>query len=504
MLSQRCFFRCTLLPLFLLVAVGHCRGFQIGEAEKRESAAQAGAHRWFSMPLALEGLPANCTFAPVSAELDFTALLARLKLAGVVDERALRLYRLDAGAGPVEEPWQFLARAQARAKERKLLPGTSLNVSYLGEYPAGQAPAELRVSGQLHWIAQAGVSGSARYRLDFGVPMGGRAVQVPFPPQNLRTFDAENRATPVRWFPGMQIRPQWPLDDAIHVLDFGRLFTRYHLGPAREQASGYRFRRPFLYPVNGPDGICLTELGKPHDPAGTHAHHYSLWIAHANVGGRDFWSERGGLIRHDGFALMEDGPLFCRVVQNARWTAGDSALLREIRQLTFYRSAPDFRLIDVELQFSPAGAEAVTLGQTSFGFLAARVAQSMTVFDGAGEIRNANGDRNEQNAHLKRAAWIDQSGPVAPALWNGLAMLDHPENVNHPTGWHCRNDGWAGAAFNMETPYTIEPGKSLRLRYRIHLHQHDALKGKVASRYAEYAAKPILRWGEPRALETKP
>src|SRR5262249_5653502 len=71
------------------------------------------------------------------------------------------------------------------------------------------------------------------------------------------------------------------------------LVASYRLGPAlgQVQAGPASVRRPFLYPLYGPDGLPLTGLGKPHDPAGSHAHHDSLWVGHARVNGHDFWSE---------------------------------------------------------------------------------------------------------------------------------------------------------------------------------------------------------------------
>jgi hypothetical protein len=337
---------------------------------------------------------------------------------------------------------------------------------------------------------------------------------VPFPPQNLQASDGSGRTTPVRWFASMQIRPQQPLDGSMDILEDRQLVTRYHIGPliGSGSASEPTIRRPFLYPVNGPDGIGLTEFGKPHDPTGSHAHHYSIWIAHANVDTHDFWSERrGGIIAHDSLELLEDGPVFCRLVHKTRWlptgaevksspkqnsaSGTPKPVLSDKRTLTFYRGEPDFRLMDVELELAPAGPEPVTLGQTNFGFLAVRVAQSMTVFDGGGEILNSAADRNEREAHLKQATWIDQSGPIAQDLWAGVAIFDHPGNPRHPTYWHCRNDGWAGAAFNLKEEYKIEPGQPLSLKYRLCLHRHDALRGNVAGRYAEYAAQPQVHLG---------
>ena len=151
--------------------------------------------------------------------------------------------------------------------------------------------------------------------------------------------------------------------------------------------------------------------------------------------------------------------------------------------------------MDIELALKPASSNAVTFGKTSFGFLAARVAQSMTVFDGAGEIRTSAGKLNESGAHLTHATWLDQSGPIAQDKWGGLAILDSPDNPNFPTGWHCRNDGWAGAAFNMEAPYILEPGKTLRLRYRLILHRGDAAKANIAQRFEEWSARPQIKIG---------
>ena len=69
-------------------------------------------------------------------------------------------------------------------------------------------------------------------------------------------------------------------------------------------------------------------------------------------------------------------------------------------------------------------------------------------------------------------------------------MLDHPGNPNHPTVWHCRNDGWAGASFNQQAPFTLEAGKTLILRYRLYLHSGDAIESDVARRFAEFSAAP--------------
>lgn len=454
----------------------------------------------FEVPLEVSALPAGAEFVPVACAMDFQALLQRLGKSGSVDERSLRLYRVLPDGSRQEQPVQLLSREQSRAAQRQFLPATVPGVSYLTEAPAGAAPADVRTHGELWWIAQGDQNGRADYRLVFGVLRRGRAIQVPYPPQNWRMFDDQDRATPLAHFPRMQIRPQWPLDGALHITDNGQAVTTYHIGPllGSPQAATSTIRRPFFYPVNGPDGISLTEFGKAHDPTGSHRHHYSLWIAHNSVAGHSFWADAGGLILHKEIVLLEDGPVFCRLVVRTRWQDGQTDLLDEERMVTVFGSGEGFRLMDFELQFRPAGKEPVVLEQTTFGFLAVRVAQSMAPFDGGGEILNARAQRNEQNVHLQRAEWLDQSGPILPDRWSGIAVLDHPLNPNHPTLWHCRNDGWAGAAFCGEKPYTIAATQPLRLRYRLVLHHGDAVQGRVAGHWQAFAAKPNVLSGEPR------
>jgi hypothetical protein len=489
------------IVLLSAVLVADARPATGQEKTVKTEASGRDRYRWFSVPLHVTGLPKRAEFVPLSCPVDFTRLLQQVGAPGAIDVRSLRLYRLTEGGDEVEEAVQFTAAPQPRPRTRRLLPDAGPGVSYLAEFRVEDPAPVPRTAGELSWVARADGQGQAKYRLRFGMPRAGMLVQVPYPPHDLRAFDADGRATPLHAFPRIQIRPQWPLGGAVHLHADRDLVTSYHLGPTSPRADPppYTPRRPYFYPVHGPDGFPLTGLGKPHDPTGSHAHHYSLWVADADVGGHNFWGEKGGIIYHKRFDLQEDGPVFCRLVQRTGWAAGGADVLLERRTVTLYRTPDAFRLLDIELEFTPAAAQPLVLGKTSFGFLAVRVAPSLSVFDGGGEIRNARGECNERGAHLRRAEWLDQSGPVAPGKWGGVALLDHSQNPNHPTVWHCRNDGWAGAAFTADGPRTLEPGRPLVLRYRALLHRGDATAGAVARRYQEYASRPSVRLGKPAA-----
>ena len=293
--------------IFVLVTALLC----LGPIRPSSAAMDAPTHRWFSLPIEVRGLPEGSEEVPISTFIDFSQMLDDAKILGTVDAKSLRLFSLTSTDRVREVPVQFTSAPMPRRKERPFLPGTAPGVSSLAEYRPNEVPQELCTAGRISWIVSNSRGGTCRYRLDFGVLQSGRFVQVPYPPQDLKAFEATGRATPVHWFPRMQIRPQQPLAGSVDVLENHELVTRYHVGPPIPSAGEFEpvFRRPFLYPVNGPDGVSLTEFGKPHDPTGSHAHHYSIWIAHANINGRDFWSERrGGIIAHESMKRLEDGP----------------------------------------------------------------------------------------------------------------------------------------------------------------------------------------------------
>jgi hypothetical protein len=460
---------------------------------------------WYSVPLEVSDLPAGVPCTPVTCKVSFSKLLEALGVTGVVDDRSLRIYEALPGGRETKVHMQYIPDDQPRVKERKFLPATVPKVSYITELKAGEAPEIPQIGGTLWWIAGSREDGRGNYRLEFGVPRRGRSIQVPYAPRNMRVFDETDRATTPVDFDTMQIRPKWPLAGKLNILEVrnqASLVTTYHIGPTLAEKPDPVLRRPFFYPVNGPHGIALTEFGKAHDPTGSHRHHYSLWIAHANVAGQNFWSDRGGVIAHKQWQVLEDGHAFCRLVQMTVWNNDGQAFLCETRCMTVYsQDAILGRMMDFELEYAPAGAEPVELGKTTFGFLAVRVAASMTPFDGGGEILNSEGQRNEQNVHLQRARWLDMSGPVQESRWNGIAVLDHPGNPHHPTVWHCRNDGWAGASFNAEQPYTIEPDRPLKLRYRLILHAGNAANALVEQQWRAFAAEPSVRFGKPQRVE---
>jgi hypothetical protein len=279
--------------------------------------------------------------------------------------------------------------------------------------------------------------------------------------------------------PRMQALPL-PQDQASFQ-DDGRELTRLHFGA--------NLKRPFLYPIVGPAGRSLTRMGHPQDPHG-HRHHNSVWISHHDVAGVDFWSDSG-----DGRIVTEqvikyDDDAAAVTIQNA-WRGKDgTVLIKETRRTEVRPLADGEWLLILDLILTANGKD-IVLGKTPFGLVGVRMAKTIGVNDGGGTIRNSAGAVNEIDILWKPARWVDYSGPITRTATEGVALLDHPKNPNHPTVFHVRNDGWMGASLTQREPRTIRAGEPLALRYGLLVHRGQPSVDDLERRFGEFSQLEI-------------
>jgi hypothetical protein len=251
-------------------------------------------------------------------------------------------------------------------------------------------------------------------------------------------------------------------NDEISFQRDGFELSRYHFDS--------ELRRPFLYPVIGPSGRSLTRMGHPHDPV-SHSHHNSIWISHHSVAGASFWDDRApGRIIHQRIEKFTDADDAASALVVNSWVASNQVLLTERRLITVRPLPRDEWLLIIDLQLEPK-ADSVTFGKTPFGLIGVRMAKTIGVHDGLGEIRNCEGDINETNVLWKRARWVDYSGLIKPGATEGITLMDHPSNPNHPTYFHVRNDGWMGTSLTYDAPRVVHRTHPLKLRYGLYIHR---------------------------------
>ncbi len=79
------------------------------------------------------------------------------------------------------------------------------------------------------------------------------------------------------------------------------------------------------------------------------------------------------------------------------------------------------------------------------------------------------------------------SGPVTATVTEGITLMDHPSNPNHPTFFHVRNDGWMGASLTYDAPRALAPGKPLQLRYGFYIHAGMPTLEQLQQRWLEFS-----------------
>lgn len=264
-------------------------------------------------------------------------------------------------------------------------------------------------------------------------------------------------------FPRCQIVPLPGYQVSFEINGQERL--RWHFGPS--------YPRPFFYPVVGPSGGSLTRMGHP--GAANHDHHRSVWFAHHDVQGSDFWSDRTeARIRQKQWLCYRDGDDEAIMGTLLGWHgAEDGGELMEQELIAAVRPGDDGEtLVELQATFRPK-AEMLELGKTNFGFLAVRVAKHISAHFGGGELTNSEGVRGEPQIFGQPARWMDYSGPSPAGGIEGITYFDHPANLGFPSHWHVREDGWMGASLCMHGPRATTREQPLVLRYLLHAHGGD-------------------------------
>lgn len=273
--------------------------------------------------------------------------------------------------------------------------------------------------------------------------------------------------------------------------------TRWHFGE--------EYPRPFFYPFNGPAGVSLTRMGHP--GAENHDHHRSIWFAHHDIGGVDFWSDNTeGRVRQKHWFAYRDGDDECVMASALGWFDGEGRELMEQEVVAALRPREDGEH-ELEIQITmrpPAKAETVELGKTNFGFLAVRVSKTISKHFGGGDLTSSEGRKGEKPNFEKSARWMDYSGPVVTGtgserkvVTEGITYFDHPENPRYPTHWHVREDGWMGAAFCYSEGHTITKEEPLVLRYLLHAHAGDYNADNAKAVAESFGRRPGFTIGKP-------
>ena len=279
--------------------------------------------------------------------------------------------------------------------------------------------------------------------------------------------------------------------DRIDVAINGAPYTSLFYGPNAP--------KPYLHPLRAANGAIVTRRwpmeiveGETHDEI----HQRGLGFAHGDVNGIDYWdsdsTKKGEQPRIvlNRVAALEGGKKSGVVHVIFDWLDKDGKpLLKEDRTMTF---RVDAKLRTVDFDATLTAVQKARFGDTKEGVFGIRVASQLQLPSGA--IVSSTGLRDDK-VWGSRADWVDYSGVIDGAA-AGIAVFDHPENPQHPTYWHARGYGLFAANIfgksfftrdkTADGSMTLEPGESLRFRYRVVIHPGTPEEAGIAGMYRNY------------------
>lgn len=264
---------------------------------------------------------------------------------------------------------------------------------------------------------------------------------------------------------------------------------------------------PCLYPLMSPDGTHLTRQfpfvkgveGEEPD----HPHHIGFWFAHGSVNGHDFWhSRKGEKVLTKGFVgepvvdSGKDGVRRLTFTVDLAWMAKDKQVLSEQRTYTIAAQGKD-RSINVTSKLMASEGD-VTFGDTNEGSFAIRTAPTLRLKGevAKGGITTSKGLKDDK-AWGTRAKWVAYHGPDSAGTATVIALLDHKDNLRHPTWWHARDYGlltanpfgaraYKATDFKGKGDYVLKNGDTLTQRYRLVLHRGDLTSARLENHWQDY------------------
>ncbi len=282
----------------------------------------------------------------------------------------------------------------------------------------------------------------------------------------------------------------YDLKEGVLIINYGKdHVTSYNYGKL--------LSKPYLYPIFSTNGVRVTE-----DGPGDHVHHRSLWVAHGDVNGQDFWAEteESGRIEARDVKVNSCGKVFFELDSSNVWiTKSGNIELYEKRTICIWKLKKDV-LIDVAITLFNHEKDTKFGDTKEGGILSIRVNEKITV-DNGGKIENSFGGINEAESWGKRAAWCDYSG-IVDGKKVGITAFDHIDNFRYPTYWHVRNYGLMtanmfGISIFTNSPknrgdYVLPKGEELRFKYRVLVHE-----GKdstyIKNKYIDFLYPPNVK-----------
>jgi putative heme-binding domain-containing protein len=241
-------------------------------------------------------------------------------------------------------------------------------------------------------------------------------------------------------------------------------------------------QRPYLHPVCDPSGKTVLTADRP----GDHPWQHGIFTGFHEINGINYWKEDQGRQRFVRLLNLKEEPDRVSWRSLTELVSPDGQIvLEEEQSITLHApQKTDFYRIDFDFLLR-AKAKDVTFGKFPVGGLAARMP-----WDQAKPLHthlNANGEKG-RTTDKKRAAWCTVERPFGDSIF-GIAILDDPDNANHPAGWRVDEQGLINPAISLLADWSLKAGQERMFRYKILIYQGPCQADVLTSHFKAFARK---------------
>lgn len=308
----------------------------------------------------------------------------------------------------------------------------------------------------------------------------------------------------------------------VDVFIEGNLFTSY--------IYPNTIKKPVLYPLITPDGTKITRKYPLEASVGErvdHPHHVGLWFNYGDVNGLDFWNNSDaietekrssyGTIVHKKVNQISSGTEEAFIDVTMEWQNPEGkVLLKEDTKFVFKGKEKEY---SIERITKLTAVEPVNFKDNKEGVLGIRVIRALEhpsekaeIFTDANglptevaELNNDGVNGNYINAEgiegvnvwAKRSNWVNLRSKVGDENIS-LVILDHANNVGHPTYWHARGYGlFATNPLGQEVfskgknilNFKLNKEESTIFKHQIIVASKELSKSDIDSRFSQFSMK---------------
>jgi hypothetical protein len=305
-------------------------------------------------------------------------------------------------------------------------------------------------------------------------------------------------------------------DDAKRKVDVfigGKLFTSY--------CYPENLEKPFLFPVNAPNGSVVTR-GYPLEPRKgervDHPHHIGIWFNHGNVNGLDFWNNSSaipanrkneyGHIVVKKIVRAESGKVGNLEVQSDWDDNNGKTILSETAKYIFSGDKNGWTIDHISTL--TAATDTVIITDNKEGMFAIRVDRAFEM-----PSKEALIFTDEKGIETKVKAvdntgvtgmYVSSNGKTGDAVWGtrndwvilsgtkdntkiSFAIFDNPKNPGYPAYAHARGYGLFSVnnlgqksydSKQEKVSYTLLKGQSMKLMHRFYIESERELTADEA------------------------